>query len=31
MWRVNNSVTNLADAKQAFAKWARALRETLKS
>jgi len=31
MWRVNNAVTNLADAKQAFAKWARALRETLKS
>jgi hypothetical protein len=31
MWRVNNSVTNLSDAKQAFAKWARALRETLKS
>ena len=29
-WRVNNSVTNLADAKTAFAKWARALRETLK-
>jgi hypothetical protein len=30
MWRVNNSVTNLSDAKQAFGKWARALRETLK-
>jgi hypothetical protein len=31
MWRVNNQVTNMADAKMAFAKWARALRETLKS
>jgi len=31
MWRINNRVTNLADAKLAFAKWARALRETLKS
>ena len=30
MWRMNNAVTNLADAKQAFGKWARALRETLK-
>lgn len=30
MWRINNRVTNLADAKMAFAKWARALRETLK-
>jgi hypothetical protein len=30
MWRMNNRVTNMADAKSAFAKWARALRETLK-
>ena len=31
MWRINNRVTNLSDAKQVFSKWARALRETLKS
>jgi len=30
MWRLNNRVTNLADAKIAFAKWARALKDTLK-
>jgi hypothetical protein len=30
MWRINNRVTNLSDAKMAFAKWARALRDTLK-
>jgi hypothetical protein len=31
MWQINNRVTNMADARQAFAKWARALRDTLKS
>ena len=30
-WRINNRVTNLADARQAFAQWARALRDTLRS
>ncbi|HUO91909.1 MAG TPA: DUF3313 family protein [Rhizomicrobium sp.] len=30
MWRINNRVTNLADAKMAFAKWARALKDTLR-
>ena len=30
-WRINNSVSNLADAKQAFGFWANALRDRLKS
>lgn len=30
-WRINNSVTNLSDAKQAFSFWANALRDRLKS
>lgn len=29
MWRVNNRVTNLSDARQAFNRWARSLRDTL--
>jgi len=31
MWRINNSVSNLSDAKQAFSFWANALRDRLKS
>jgi hypothetical protein len=31
MWRVNNSVTNLAQARQAFDQWARDLRDRLAS
>ncbi len=30
-WRINNSVSNLSDAKQAFGFWANALRDRLKS